>query len=430
MLNRWRIWYGKPVIRKWMEILFVLLIMAIAGMSIPLNVIADDIDPSINEMIYRIKPLQDKLKEISREEQETALSKYRDMDSHWSREEVGMLTCLGIISGSEGMFLPKNPVQIDQFLKMTVRAMGFTPGENTKYWAQNYIDIAIQYKLITKNEFKDYKMPISREAATRIIVKATLQKEEFPYKDPYNNPDNLVRSKILDYTKIKDENKQFVLQSYELGLIIGSYGKFNPVGSLTRAEAATIMIRYLNDASRVPFKPAEGEVYIEVLPDGTELIAYPPPKKEVIDAANAFKTAWQKSKGYVSTGFSDSGHVIFYNFFESEEIYKENSITTMQMGIDVHTINDIRLMEHPYDFTVYDAKAVKKLHLEVVYEMFKVWFEHDTDKAMSEFNKFLNYAITNDQKHYIEEITYNKRLMFFYRVGGTDGFSLSINSLP
>ena len=138
--------------------------------------------------------------------------------------------------------------------------MGFAPGENTKYWAQNYIDIAIDQKLIEEGEFADYRRPITREEATRIIVKATLMKEEFPYKDPYNNPDNLVRSKIRDYTKIKDENKQYVLQSYEIGLIRGTGDLFRPAYTLTRAEAATIIVRYLHDASRVPYTPAEDEV--------------------------------------------------------------------------------------------------------------------------------------------------------------------------
>lgn len=383
-----------------------------------------------NETAYRVKPLQEKLAALTQEEITSAFNSYSDMGVHWGRQEVGKLTCLEIIAGMNGAFLSENPVQVDEFLKMTVRALGFKLVQDPKYWAQNYIDTAIEEKLIAQKEFNDYRRAITREEAARIIVKAALMKEELPYGDPYNNPDNLVRSKILDYSRIKDENKQFVLYSYEIGLIQGLNGMFMPGNTLTRAEAATIVIRFLEDPSRVPFKPAENEVYTCVNPDGTVATAYPPPKMEVIDAANAFKTAWPMSKGYVCTGFSDSGHVIFYTFYESKQLYDQNSITNMQMALHLDTINDIRLMDDPYDFVLYDAAAVKNLHRDVIYEMFKFWFELDADKAMAEFDRYLEYAISGDQEHRIEKITYNRRLMYFYKIGGDNGFSLSINSLP
>jgi len=382
-----------------------------------------------NEIAYRVKPLQDKLAAVTPDEIISAVNAYSDMDIHWGREEIGKLTCLEIIAGVNGAFLPDSPVQVDQFIKMAVRALGFTLVQDTKYWAQNYIDTAIEQKLIAQNEFQDYKRAITREEAARIIVKATLMKEEFPYKDPYNNPDNLVRSKILDYSKIEDANKQFVLQSYEIGLIQGSNGRFMPGNTLTRTEAATIIIRYLDTASRVPFKSAEGEIFTCVNPDGTVVTAYPPPKMEVIEAANAFEAAWPKSKGWVWRGFSEEDHVIMYVFYESKEIHDKDS-GKMHMGIDLDTINDVRLMDTPYDITIYDAVAVKKLHRDVIYEMFKFWFEKDVDKAMAEFDKYLDYAISGDQEHRIDKITYNKRLMFFYKIGGDDGFSLTINSQP
>lgn len=466
MLNKMYSWYEKKLFENWLRVLLPIVILVITVVCIPGEVLAEAAVPATGDVVtaagnameavadgaapgsvgmeaegdaaasqandaaYRVKPLQDKLAALSAAEIDAAVNAFSDMDFHWSRKEVGKLTCLEIIAGVNGTFIPDSPVQVDQFIKMAVRALGFKPGQDAEYWAQNYIDTAIKQKLIAQNEFQDFKRVITREEAARIIVKATLMKEEFPYKDPYNNPDNLVRLKILDYAKIKDENKQFVLQSYEIGLIQGANGKFMPENTLTRAEAAAIIIRYLDTPSRVPFEPAEGEVYTYTEPDGTVIIAYPPPKMEVIQAANAFEKAWPLSKGYVSTGFSESGHVIYYTFYESKEVYEQNSITTMQMGIDLDTIDDVRLMNDPYDITLYDAVAVKLLHREVIYEMFKFWFQHDVDKAMAVFDKYLDYATSDDQDHRIEEITYNKRLMFFYKTGGDNGFSLTINSQP
>lgn len=424
MLNRRHAWYGKAVAGKCLEIILAAIFLALIVFFTSTESFATE----ENEAAYRVKPLQEKLAVLEDTDIESVLSLYGDMESHWSRKEVGMLSYIYIVSGYGGNFHPNDPVQVDQYIKMVVRSMGYAPGENTKYWAQNYIDIAVGQKLISSNEFSDYKRPITREEAARIIVKATLLKEEFPYNDPYNTPDNLVRSKIKDYSAIKDMNKQYVLQSYEIGLIRGSEGYFRPAGTLTRAEAATIMIRYLNDASRVPFTPAADEVYTCVNEDGTIRTVWPPMEKEVIDAANAFRTAWPKSKGYVSTGYSDS-HLVFYVFYENREMYKENSILNMQMAVDVETMNDIDILKNPYHITLYDADAVKRLHRDVIYEMFKFWFEQDADKAMKEFDRYLGYATSNDKEHRIDEITYNGRLMFFHKIGGDDGFTLFIHCL-
>ncbi len=423
MLNRRHAWYGKAVAGKCLEIILAAIFLALIVFSTSTESFAAE----ENEAAYRVKPLQEKLAVLEDTDIESVLSLYGDMESHWSRKEVGMLSYIYIVSGYGGNFHPNDPVQVDQYIKMVVRSMGYAPGENTKYWAQNYIDIAVGQKLISSNEFSDYKRPITREEAARIIVKATLLKEESPYNDPYNTPDNLVRSKIKDYSAIKDMNKQYVLQSYEIGLIRGSEGYFRPTGTLTRAEAATIMIRYLNDASRVPFTPAADEVYTCVNEDGTIFTVWPPPNIEVIDAANAFRSIWNNSKGYVLSGYSDN-HVIVYNFYENEDTYRANSIINIQMGVDIDITNDVDLTKHPYHITVYDAEAVKRLHSDVIYEMFKFWFRETADNAMSEFEKYLGYAINGDQENRINEITYNNHLMFFHKVGGSNGFSLHIHS--
>jgi len=189
------------------------------------------------------------------------------------------------------------------------------------------------------------------------------------------------------------------------------------------------MIRYLDNASRVPFTAAEDEVYTCVNPDGTVVTVWPPLKKEIIDAANSFRNVGQKSKGFVVSGFSEVGHVIFYDFYESEDKYKEDSIHNIQMTIHFDTINDIYLLDNPYHMTLYDAGAVQRLHRDVIFEMFRFWFGNEADKAMAQFDRYLGYAVENDKEHRVEEIIYNGRKMFFYKVGSKDGFSLSIHSL-
>jgi hypothetical protein len=118
-----------------------------------------------------------------------------------------------------------------------------------------------------------------------------------------------------------------------------------------------------------------------------------------------------------------------FTFYESKAAYDKNSVLNMQMGVDLDVVNDVDLLEYPYHITVYDAEAVQRLHRDVICEMFRFWFEDEADKAMAQFDRYLGYAIGNDQEHRIDEIKYNGRLMFFYKAGGEDGFSLSIHSL-
>ena len=357
MLEKKFMWCEKNIVGKYFKILLATVFLTLVVLSVSFSSFAEE-----NEIWNMAKPLQDKLAALEDSSIDNALSLYGDMDSHWSRREVGMISCIGIVVGYDGNFHPNDLVQVDQYIKMVVKSMGYAPSEETKYWAQNYIDIALEQKLISKDEFPDYERPITREEATRIIVKATLLKEDFPYNDPYNSPDNLVRSKIKDYSDIKDINKQFVLQSYEIGLIRGSGGYFKPAGTLTRAEAATIVIRYLDDVSRVPFTPAPDEVYTCVNYDGATVTAWPPPKKEIIDSANAFRNVGEKSKGFLVSGFSEPGYVIHYSFYESEERYKKNSVLSKQMSIHLDTSNDAYLSQHPYHINIFDADGVKRLH--------------------------------------------------------------------
>ncbi|HHV97058.1 MAG TPA: S-layer homology domain-containing protein, partial [Clostridiaceae bacterium] len=100
---------------------------------------------------------------------------YKDIAGHWSREYVHKLTQMEIVSGyGDGRFGPEDTLKVDEFLKMTLRAMGHKVEEGIKYWAEPYIELAKKVEIIDENEFTDYRRPILREEAARIIVKAAL----------------------------------------------------------------------------------------------------------------------------------------------------------------------------------------------------------------------------------------------------------------
>jgi hypothetical protein len=59
--------------------------------------------------------------------------------------------------------------------------------------------------------------------------------------------------KIKDYSKVATNYKRYVLYAYAIGLITGdNKGYFNPKSNLSRAEAATIIMRLLDKSIRKP----------------------------------------------------------------------------------------------------------------------------------------------------------------------------------
>lgn len=401
------------------------LILALIFLSSSVNVFASD--ESNTTTSYRILPLISKLSAMTQEGIDKAVDKFTDMKKHWSRQYVGKLTGLEIISGNgDGTFKPDNPVQVDQFIKMTVRALGFKPGEGAKYWAQPYIDTAIQQKIISAEEFKNYKRSITRQEAARIISKAALLIEAAPNA----KMDALVRSKIRDYAKIADADKQSVLTVYELGLMSGTPdGTFKPVNSLTRAEAAAVIIRYLDTKERKPFTPAADEVCIITEPDGNSYTVYSPSKIEVVKAANALKNGMPKSKGFARSVYASESDLIIFTFYSSKEKFEAESITGKQMTIHINVLDNDTLLETPYHITVYDPKAVKTLHKDSIFSLFQYMYGKEADKAMTAFDRYLDYAINGDSVNRVEWVTFNGRKALYYKVANDDGFTVDINSL-
>jgi len=288
-------WVGKAEVRKCLEILMTLIILSMTIFNFSGKVMADTIDASqvdplltaaeaeagadmeaaagtgmeaetgagdeeaaggqLSEAANRVKHLQEQLTQMTSASIDSNVSKFTDMEVHWSRQVVGKLTGLGIIAGYDGKFWPGNPVQVDQFIKMSVMAMGYKIEQGIDYWAQPYIDIALSEGIVEKGEFVDYKQPLTREQMARIAVRTVLKLEP----KPDNQNEQYIRYKISDFDSIGTKYKQYVLNGYKLGLIQGSGGKYRPQDTLTRAEAAAVIIRILDATERKPTKPASEE---------------------------------------------------------------------------------------------------------------------------------------------------------------------------
>ena len=358
---------------------------------------------------YRVKPIQDKLAALTNEDIDRSVSKFTDIKKHWAASYIGKLSTLGIVSGNgNGTFKPDSPVQADQFIKMTVRALGYTLVEDKSDWSKVYIDIAKSNGLLLDKEIADFKKPITREQMARIIVRASNTFNVCPD----SKFDNYLIGKLKDYQKISDACKQFVIKAYELGLVTGSNDSFNPKASLTRAEASTVIIRLIDKKELKPMAPMPDEIIQFQDGDGNWKEVYPGAVQEYFDIAKAMMDLIPKAKGYVRFGVRDdcTGGV---NFYKDVATYKNNPFDAIGMfNID---IDDLKYPDSTvYNITVYDDVLYKQLFADYSHAVLKTIFGKDLEKAIVLHDKYMN-MINNTGKRIWEDTRLNNRKVGAFR---------------
>lgn len=184
------------------------------------------------------------------EEPEATVSAFNDLPAtHWAYDNVMKLKELGVIDGvGDNKFNPSGIVTREQFLKMLVEATN-TPYGTTQLkfadvsadaWYTPYVSAGVDAGLIngiTDDTFgigseikrQDMAVMIARILSNKNIV-VTQTSEVFD-----------------DDSNISDYAKNAVYMVRDAGIINGySNNQFSPATSLTRAEAATVIIKLLN----------------------------------------------------------------------------------------------------------------------------------------------------------------------------------------
>ena len=163
----------------------------------------------------------------------------------WYKSYVDDISAKGIIAGyGNGKFGPNDKLQVDQLLAMMVKAnkAQTTKAAGDKYWADLYIRKATELGWVKTGEFTNYTKNITRGEIARIISRAMT-----------DYPDNLqdYKSLIKDYSSIDADLKDHVLKVYAKGIVGGNPdGTFKTSNNATRAEAATMLVKYLEPTKR------------------------------------------------------------------------------------------------------------------------------------------------------------------------------------
>jgi hypothetical protein len=98
---------------------------------------------------------------------------FSDMDNHWAKSFVDKLTENGIVDGyAEGCYRPESSINVDEFIKLVLVAIGENVSPSNGYWAENYIKKAYELNIVWYSEFDSFSRPILRGEIARIMVRA------------------------------------------------------------------------------------------------------------------------------------------------------------------------------------------------------------------------------------------------------------------
>ncbi len=428
----------------------------------------------------RMKTLLDKYNGLTQASLDTELAKYSDIKSHWGRNFISKISALEIISGyPDGSFRPDEKLLGGQYILMLIRAMGYRPEvpQGVPYY-KPFVDIALKEGILSKGEISDYTKPITRELAAGLARRTIGKYETVPKdyfvkgSDPYPSKGNkglfdnvyagYQKLKMTDYPTITGNYLQDVIDCYRVGLLTGSNNKFNPKGTLTRAEASVIIIKLLDKKARVESVPSADESFkwknsifnngaydneFSGFYENKEYTLYKGlfPMMEIWETAQAmYKNRNLITGGKIDFVYNEKHQSFGFTYFNNEDHYKKymnynfNGLILPQntIGMAVQRTKIAKGKEESlydncdgwlYEISSYEVDKYNKDLKKYSYELLKLWFGKDYEQAKKIHDQYLAYAL-NDIEGKIGIYLINGRQI--YVVGGNgdsgDVFSFKV----
>ncbi|MVX64573.1 hypothetical protein GKZ28_12810 [Clostridium chromiireducens] len=180
---------------------------------------------------------------------------FADINDHWAKAYIVTLAKLGIISGmNDGLFHPEDTVTTEQFVTMIIRSSKGNIYPTCDDWSSRYIDYALHKGIIEDYDMTNINNPIERRSAARIVHEVLLTEFGERDEDEWSAAENLSDLYICHTCVIH------IAQMYVKGIMLGRDNNvFDALGSITRAEAAAVVVRMLDKEQRIP--QTQGRVF-------------------------------------------------------------------------------------------------------------------------------------------------------------------------
>ena len=204
-------------------------------------------------------------------------STFSDVHSgDWYYNTVTEMAQRGILSGySDGSFKPNASITTAEFISVIGRIMGLSGSNDiiVSHWAAPILKTAMDKGWYDYDENPPtgemYDQPIKRQLAVKIVMKAMAKSVQYDY--------NVESAKIKDFSNLNGRYYDTTLSAYADGILTGdSSGMFRPEGSLTRAEACTIIKKAMDKyVGNVSIEPQPEQTTVQAVSGGVSENGHP-----------------------------------------------------------------------------------------------------------------------------------------------------------
>lgn len=185
--------------------------------------------------------------------------------TYWGYTTIMNMTSYGLFKGTTepvngvGTFSPEKIMTKAEFITASMRAVYPDEAEQIdtagSTWWSGFYKLAADNQIIkyTEMDAADMSHPATRAEMAMIMVRCLGVMGE--YAEQY-----VATEQIADYADIPTYYKEYVLEFFSMGLLCGidQKGTFAPDKSLTRAEAATVLNRLVDESMRIDVEFPKG----------------------------------------------------------------------------------------------------------------------------------------------------------------------------
>lgn len=179
-------------------------------------------------------------------------------ENHWAASAISEMANQGLFEGKSknedgtSNFCPDDIMSRAEFITVIVRAFYSKDLENYEVvrtpWWRIYYSVIVGRRILDYSDLDrgDLEKPMTREEMAMVVVRTIEnQGESFETSIP--------TSRISDFAEVTEEYQDYVQKAYTKGILTGvdTKGTFDPDGTLTRAQAATVLYRVINSSARL-----------------------------------------------------------------------------------------------------------------------------------------------------------------------------------
>jgi len=272
-----------------------------------------------------------------------------------------------------------------------IRNQGFTQAELSEFAFTSIVFEDVDVASFDPNDHDRFKQPITRQEMAMIISRAMLSR--YFGADP-TELELIEREIIKDIHSSTGDYFHYITQAYAFGLLGGrSLGRFEPLAHLTRAEGATVIMRFLDEDIRETIKPDLSHIKQVTLFTGWEdtwMTIYESYREpDIIDMLILLEGNLDNTLGFANMASSPFSSSASLGGWENKEMYFQDNNDPYNVLVDL--IVSIDKSENPqsdHEIALIDPQGAMERHQEIIRLLLEVAFEDDFDEVWAWFSTF------------------------------------------